>query len=757
MRGFRTVPLVVFLWLAVVPMLGQQSPYALVNPFIGTGADGNTFPAATLPFGMLQWGPDTRADGWYRYGDKTLRGFSLTHISGAGCPVYADVPMLPWTGEIRENPATSTSYGLPFAHEKEEAHPGYYAVETENGVRVELTAGERAGLGRFEFPAGADRKLLIEAGNSANAEDPRRQGDSSTVEIVGQNTVRGTVHSGGFCESDTHYTLHFVIEFDRAIVSMGGWDTQVHPQAHSASGHKAGVWVGFGKSQGAILARVGISFVSQENAMQNLRGEISGWDFEGLRRAAMRRWSETLGLIESSGGTQEQRVLFYTGFYHMLLSPNIFSDANGDYVGFDGKVRKLGAGEAQYANFSDWDIYRNVVQLHSLLFPKRTAQMMQSLVRDAEQSGWLPRWPAANDVTYVMGGDSSAILLSEAYSFGVRGFDANAALRFAVKGATQPGKGAHDGEERPWLAEYLQKGYVSLNDGANESAASNSLEYNSADFAASRLAAALGQMESADRLLRSSQNWRKLWDAESGFIRPRQKDGSFLSPWDPDHLAPHHTNWDKADQMGFEEGSTWQYTFMIPFDYAGLFDAMGGREKAILKLDKFFEKVTGWGLPNYTVANEPDFCAAYAYDWAGAPWKTQEVIDRIQREAFFVRPDGLPGNDDLGATSGVYVWNALGFYPVIPGVGGLALGTPMFSHTIIHFGDGRSVEVRSEGKGIYVQHVKLNGKEYASSWLPLSAFSAQRNVLEFYLGEQPNKQWGAGEKELPPSWDLPAR
>ncbi len=508
----------------------------------------------------------------------------------------------------------------------------------------------------------------------------------------------------------------------------------------------------FAASDKPLLVKAGISYVSVENAAANLRTEIPAWSFEAVHQKAIQRWTLALSTLQTTGGTPEQRVLFSTGLYHMLLSPTLFSDANGDYTGFDGKVRRLKVDEAQYANYSDWDIYRNVVQLHALLFPHTSTQMMQSLVRDAEQSGWLPRWPAANDVTYVMGGDSSAILLSEAYAFGTRRFDTATALKYVIKGATTFGKGLHGGYERPFLDEYLKNGYLSLDNGANESAASNSLEYYNADFAGSRLGAELGDTETADRLFRSSQNWRRLLDKDSGFIRPRQQDGSFLTPWDPDHLAPHHTNWDKDDQMGFEEGSAWQYTFMLPYDYAGLFSALGGPQVVIPKLDKFFEKVSGWALPNYTVTNEPDFCAAYAYDWAGVPWKTQQVIDRVQRETFFNRPNGLPGNDDLGATSGVYVWNALGMYPAIPGVGGMALGTPMFPRSLIRFGDGRTIEVLANGKGIYVQSVTLNGRDYHTTWLPLTALAAHSNRLVFEMGEQPNKNWAAQPADAPPSF-----
>ncbi len=727
------------------------APYDAVNPFIGTEGGGNTGPGATLPFGMIQWGPDTRADGWYYYADGKMRGFSLTHISGAGCPIYADVPLLPWTGEVT-SPGSSADYALAFTHDHERAQPGYYGVDFDNGVKAELTVTERAGIGRIEFPAGATRTLLVKAGSSATAGEEKRKADTSTVEIRGPDTVAGSVHSGGFCGSDSDYVLYFVLKFERPFAAFGTWTTMVSAGSRTATGHGAGAYVTFPAGTQPVMVKVGLSFVSIDNAAANLEAEIPGWDFAAVRDSARRRWTDLLARVDAGGGTLEQRTIFYTGLYHMLLSPNLFSDRNGDYAGFDGKVRRLPAGEAQYANFSDWDTYRNVVPLHALLLPAETSQMAQSLVRDAEQSGWLPRWPVANDVSYVMGGDSPAIVLAEAHAFGARAFDTKTALAFMLKGATQPGTGPHGKSQRPGLADYLARGFVPIGNG-EETGASVTLEYASADFAISRFALALGDRAGAAALLHSAQNWRNLFDPETGFIRPRTTDGKFLGDWDPDRLMPRHKNWDQVDQMGFEEGSAWQYTWMIPHNYAGLIRAQGGGEAALPKLDRFFTKLTGWGVPTFTVTNEPDFCAPYVYLWTGHPEKTQDVIDRIRREAFTTKPDGLPGNDDLGATSGVYVWNALGFYPVIPGVAGFALGTPMFPRATLRLGDGRTVEIVATGGGVYVHSVSVNGQPVTSTWLPLEALGARQNRLEFQLGATPGT-WGTRPANFPPSYDV---
>ncbi len=479
MTRFALMPLLLFLMgaLCLNALVLPRSPYDSVNPLIGTDADGNTFPAATLPFGMMQWGPDTRADGWYHYADNSIRGFSLTHISGAGCPIYADVPILPWTGELPSG--TPRDAKSSFSHSHERVHPGYYRVDLYEGIRTELTTATHSGIGRFDFPASGARTFLFKAGESATISEGRK--DSSSVEIRGDDAVVGTVHSGGFCKSESNYVLYFVAKFSSPFSKMGTWDDSLHAGAKSAAGYRAGAYVSFPAGAEPILLKVGISFVSVENAAANLDAEIPGWDFDKVRESARKRWSEVFAKVQVDSGTAEQRTIFYTGLYHMLLAPNIFSDVNGDYIGFDGKIRRLAKGEAQYANFSDWDTYRSLTQFHSLLFPDETSQMMQSLVRDAEQSGWLPRWPVANDVSYVMGGDSPAILLAEAYSFNAGGFDTKTALRFMLKGAREQGTGPHGRSQRPGLAEYLKNGYVPAE--LNESGASVTLEYASADFA----------------------------------------------------------------------------------------------------------------------------------------------------------------------------------------------------------------------------------------------------------------------------------
>ena len=749
------------LFSAVLAIPAQsQSAYDAVDPLIGTAGGGNTFPGASLPFGMIQWSPDTNRDAWYHYEDKQIRGFSLTHISGAGCGLYGDFAVLPITGTLAASPGTNFDpYAVPFNHSIEDAHPGYYAITLSNGIRVEITVTERAGIARFLFPKNSPASLLINAGSSANTiapDSPHRldhEAYANSIQLTGPDSYTGSVTAGGFCGSASNYKLYVAARFKKAYKHSVLWQNDsILQDAQSAQGKHTGAWLDFGNRREVIL-KVGISYVSETEALNNLNQEIPGWDFDAVHANARGNWSGLLDRVAVEGGTPDQRKIFYTGLYHSFLSPTLFSDRDGNYTGFDNKVHSLAGTKqrAQYANFSDWDIYRNTVQFQALINPDRESDIAQSLVNDAVESGWLPRWPAANDVTYVMGGDSPAPVLASIYAFGARKFDASTALKFMVKAATTPANGPHNQPERPFLADYLKLGYVPID--KDNIAASRTLEYASDDFAIAQLARNLGDDANYRAFLKQSENWRNLFDPTTGWIRPRQSNSAWLAGFDPERSLPKTTvSWDKADQLGFEEGNTYQYTFMVPFDYPTLFASMGGEDKVIPRLDKFFLKLRCWGQPCYNIENEPDFVVPYAYTFAGQPWKTQEVVTRIASDTFKPTPDGIPGNDDLGATSGVYVWDALGLYPAVPGVGGLVLGTPMFSKATLRLGNDRTVVIARQGPGIYVQKVTLDGEPYSSSWLPLDKLHPGTTQLKFIVDTKSNRTRGTVQEERPPSF-----
>ena len=417
-------------------------------------------------------------------------------------------------------------------------------------------------------------------------------------------------------------------------------------------------------------------------------------------------------------------------------------------MGFDNQVHKVGAGQrAQYANFSDWDIYRNTVQLQALFEPQPVSDMMQSLVNDAKQSGELPRWEAANDVTYVMGGDSPAPLIASAYAFGARNFDAPTALKYMVKAGTETDKN----NERPFLADLRRLGYVP--EDKDTTSASRTLEYASDDFAIAQLARTLGHEDIAKQFFGFSQNWKNLIDPQTRWIRPRNSDGTWLKGFDPEKSLPHRGNVPvPTDQLGFEEGNTYQYTFMVPHDYPALFEAIGGDAQVTQRLDRFFTKLRCWGEPCFNIENEPDFVTPYAYVFAGQPWKTQEVVRRIGSETFKATPDGIPGNDDLGATSGVYVWNALGLYPAVPGVGGFVVGTPLFDKAVLKLAANTTLQITRSGEGFYVNNVTLNAAREDASWIPLKKIRSGLNKLEFSTQSTPDQKRGTSPHDRPPSF-----
>ena len=754
--------LVLLLLLCSIPLFAQaaSTPYGSVDPIIGTSGGGETFPGASLPFGMVQWSPDTDHNAYYDYGTKQILGFSMTHLSGVGCPIYGDFAVLPTTGALSSSPGTNFDpYAAPFDHSKEEAHPGYYAVTLANGIHVEITVTERAGIARFIFPEGTSARLLNNAGSSANtlpgkdSTEPVPDAFGDRIELISPTSYAGSTTAGNLCGRRAQYKIYVAGRFSKPYKASALWqDDAIASAGRSAQGKHTGVWLDFGRKH-ELLLKVGISYVSHAGALANLDKEIPGWNFDAVHADARHAWSELLGRIAVEGGTPAQRTIFFTGLYHSFLCPTLFSDRDGNYIGFDNKVHSLSASKqkAQYANFSDWDIYRNTVQLQALFDSARESDMMQSLVNDAVQSGLLPRWPAANDVTYIAGGDSPAILLASSYAFGAHDFDVKTALKYMVRAGTEPVFGPRGGSERPFITDYRTLGYIPVD--KTDVATSITLEYANADFAVAQFAKNLGDQTDYQSFMKQSESWKTLLDPATGWIRPRLSDGTWLPGFDADLSLPKTTvSWGHFDQVGFQEGNTYQYTFMLPFDYPSLFAAIGGEDKVIPRLDKFFLKLRCWEQPCYNIENEPDFVVPYAYVFAGQPWKTQEVVTRIGNEVFKDTPDGIPGNDDLGATSGVYVWNALGLYPAVPGVGGLVLGTPMFSKATLRLASGRTLVISRHGSGFYVQKITLDGAPYPSSWLPLDKLRTGTTQLQFTTGSQPNTERGNAIADRPPAF-----
>jgi predicted alpha-1,2-mannosidase len=740
-----------------------------VNSFIGTAnsplpdylggnGSGNTFPGATLPFGMIQWSPDTEKGfgkderGSYLYADTSIRGFSLTHLSGPGCPVFGDVPVMPIVGGLKASPAADPdAYLAGFSHANEKASPGYYEVALDTGVRVRLTVTERTGHGVFTFPAGQEGTLLFNLGRNGS-------GVSETGAIIeGNRRLSGSVTSGGFCGARNRYRLYFVAEFDRPFKAAGTWkDALVSRVARTVAGAQAGAFVSFDTSSTAdVQMRIGLSYVNMQNARRNLGAENPRRDFEEVRRRAVARWNDALGRLTVRGGTDAEKQVFYTALYHTLLHPNIFSDANGEYVGFDEGIHSA-SGHAQYTNFSGWDIYRSESPLLAWLFPEEASDMAQSLVNDAEQGGGLPIWPVAGDESGAMYGDPSVPIIASTYAFGARDFDTRAALRAMIKGATDPEVKSKSYPERPGLADFLKYGYIPMEQKGLRGSPSVALEYETADFALARFALAHGDRKTHDEMMRRAQWWTRLFDPENRYIRGRWADGSWLPGFDfKAMLYRPELPWRPESHKSYVEGNATQYTWMIPHNLRALIERIGGNEVVRQRLDSFFTEFNaGPDRPYFFIGNEPVFPVPWAYNYVGAPWKTQAITRRVLTELFTPDPSGIPGNDDLGATSSWIVFAAVGLYPIIPGVGGFSINSPFFPEIDVHLKDGRVLKIRGRGASAerpYVQTLRLNGRPYESTWLPYESIE-RGGVLQFTLGPTPNKRRASKPSAAPPSF-----
>ncbi|MCX4760248.1 GH92 family glycosyl hydrolase [Streptomyces sp. NBC_01275] len=697
-----------------------DDPARYVNPFVGTapggldygngGGGGNTFPGASAPLGGIQWSPDTVTPqfGGYAYGDNRIRGFSLTHLSGAGCSDYGNVPFMPLTGRPAPDPAARHA---AFSHTDEEATPGSYRVDLGNGIRTELAATARSGIARFSYPANA-----ADPADPVNPADPERSAgltvdagqaaNKATGEItVGSDTLSGFTDSGGFCKSTNRYRLYFHAVFDQ-------------PFAHTEplDGKTSGAYVSFAPGTRTVTARVGVSFVSVAAARDNARAEQRGLPYDAVRRVVRGRWNDWLGRIAVRGGTQAQRRMFYSALYHSLLHPSTFSDADGRYRGMDGEVHRTEAGHVQYANFSGWDVYRSQVQLLALLAPREASDVARSILDQGVQAGYFDRWTLANGGTRVMVGDPLPAMAASLHAFGATDFDARALLRSAVAGR-------QDDRQRPGHETYDTLGYIPAGTKGVWGSAATTLEYAVADAALAQLAGRLGETATQTELRRASGNWRNLLHPDSRYLQPRAADGAWPA------FSP-------TQRKEYVEGNAAQYTWMVPHDFPALFAAMGGDAAVTARLDAFFTHLNaGADEPYSYLGNEPSFNTPWAYDYAGRPDRTQDVVRRALTTLFNDRPEGLVGNDDLGAMSSWAVWASLGMYPQTPGSSRLALASPLFPAATVHRGDGVDLTVLAPDASETASRVRgltLDGRPVQGSWLP-DAFPARGGVLRYDL------------------------
>ncbi|HQU85006.1 MAG TPA: GH92 family glycosyl hydrolase [Pyrinomonadaceae bacterium] len=759
----RSLFFVISLFILNLNLAAQTKDFTkYVNPFIGTGGHGHTFPGATVPFGMVQLSPDTRIDNWdgssgYHYSDSTIYGFSHTHLSGTGIPDYCDILFMPTVGKpeftAKEGEKSENGYASKFSHANEKAEPGYYSVKLDDdGIFAEMTATERVGLHRYTFPKTDEANIILDLKWRDKVLD-------SELKIIGNNRIEGYRRSSSWAKDQVVY---FVAEFSKPFNdyyyssnSTTGKKSIIKATIPKFKGTEVKTYVQFKTSENEqILVKVGISPVSIEGARKNLAAEIPDWDFEKVRADAKAKWNKELSKIEVSGGTDEQTTNFYTALYHLNIQPNIFSDVDGNYLGLDRKIHNLNENQSpkskvqrpkseNYTVFSLWDTFRAAHPLYTIIDERRTVDFINTFIRQYEQGGRLPVWELAGNETDTMIGYHAVSVIADAMAKGIKGFDYEKAFAAAKHSAELD----HFG-----LAAYKKRGYISMED-ENEGV-SKTLEYAYNDYCVATMAQSLMRenlrmtkakfdklQRDADKYFKRSEYYKNLFDAETGFMRPRQN-GGFVSPFKPNEVTFH-----------FTEGNSWVYSFFVPHDVNGLIDLYGGKQKFAKKLDELFtteDTLTGREQPDitgligqYAHGNEPSHHIAYLFNYANQPWKTQGYIRKILDEFYKPQPDGLIGNEDCGQMSAWYILSALGFYQVNPSRAVYDFGTPLFTEAKIKLENGKIVTIKAanvSAKNIYIKSVKFNGKAYRATQFQHRDLM-NGATIEFEMTDAPVKDW----------------
>jgi predicted alpha-1,2-mannosidase len=713
-----------------------------VNPFVGTAGHGHTYPGAAAPFGMVQLSPDTRVEGWdacsgYHYSDSTILGFSHTHLSGTGVADYGDILMMPTVGALNILPGDEliprSGYRSRFRHASEKASPGYYSVMLDDyDILAELTATTRVGVHRYTYPATDSANIIIDMKHGLGPDVVLE----SSLEIIGDRQVAGMRRSAGWAKDQWCY---FVAEFSKPFSGYGiSENYSLYPERRSASGKNIKAYVRFSTKRGeAVTVKVGISAVDLAGARRNLREEARGWDFDAVRARTEKQWDRELGAIEVEGGTAEQFRTFYTALYHAMLTPNVFSDADGRYRGMDGTIRTA-KGFTMYTVFSLWDTFRAEHPLLTIIDQKRTRDFVRSLVAKSQESGVLPVWELGANETWCMIGYHAVPVIVDAFMKGIKDFDVPAAYAAMRHSAMLDHYG---------LKEYRAHGYVP---GEMESeSVSKTLEYSYDDWCIARMAAAIGNTADAELFTRRAQFYKNVFDPRTGFMRAKEN-GAWVEPFDPAAVTVHYT-----------EANAWQYSFFAPQDISGLMGRMGGMDAFAKRLDELFSAPTGLRgrdqaditgmVGQYAQGNEPSHHVAYLYNYAGYPWKTQALVRHIMDTLFTAQPDGICGNDDCGQMSAWYVMSALGIYQVTPGLPVYAIGSPLFQSATIHLENGKtfSIDAPRNARGRpFIQSAALRGRRYSKSYLPHSELM-RGGSLVLAMGADPNTSWGVYAADRP--------
>ena len=717
----------------------QPNLTRLVDPFVGTGGHGHTFPGATLPFGMVQLSPDTRLTGWdgcsgYHFSDSIIYGFSHTHLSGTGIPDYADILLMPTVGSINldaKPDEPSNGYASRFTHQNETARPGYYSVRLDDdNILAELTATNRVGLHRYSFPKSDRAHIILDLTH-------RDRVLESYLEIVDNTHVVGFRRSESWAKNQIVY---FALEFSRPFIDTYSTSLGEVSRSKEMRSKEIKSAFTFSTQDGTpVLVRVGLSAVSIEGARENLKAELNHWDFERVKADADRIWNTELAKIIVTGGNENHLKNFYTALYHSMLAPNLFMDVDRQYRGRDFDVHSAKDFD-NYTVFSLWDTFRAAHPLYTIIDQRRTRDFINTFLAQYEQGGRLPVWELAGNETDTMIGYHAVSVIADAAAKDIEGFDRRLALKAMKHSADQK----HFG-----LAGYVDHGFLNMEE--ERESVSKTLEYAYDDWCIAEFARREGQTDDYERFSARAQYYRNVFDPATGFMRPRTN-AQWLAPFDPREV-----------DFNFTEANSWQYTFFVPQDISGLITLMGGKPAFAAKLDALFAaptKTTGreqadiTGLiGQYAHGNEPSHHMAYLYNYANQPWKTQSRVRQIMDNFYQPTPDGLIGNEDCGQMSAWFVLSAAGFYPVTPGAPIYAIGSPLFPQVRFNLENGKSFVIRARRvskTNLYIQSATLNRRPYLKSFITHKDLMSGGELI-FEMGPRPNLNWGASNLNVPVS------
>lgn len=715
-----------------------KSPVNYVNTFIGTNNAGNTFPGAVRPWGMASVSPhnclnfesnDQTQTGIYVHGQPHIYGFGHVHYSGVGCPIAGNVILMPSSGSLKINPAENRS-----TYSNEKSSPGYYEVILDDyKIKAQMTASQRCGISKYSFE---NNKANI----TLDLSHPINGVNGGYVKVISDNEMEGFETDGGFCGSHLSYRVYFVVRFNKNATGYGVFNDGTTLDETSTEGLKTGAFYSFDlKDNKELIVKVGISYVSTEQARKNLDAEISGFQFDQIKQEAENEWSKQLGKINVTGGTDDEKTIFYTALYHSLLLPFTSNDVDGKYRSFvKNQTRVLpfseredttGAGipfkilesdSQRYSLFSLWDTYRTLHPLLILAYPEQQTDMMQTLVNKYNESGALPLWPLNGIEWGGMVGDPAAIVIADSYLKGIRDFDLKIAEKALEDNCSSPAEGGNN--FRRGHNEYAKSGFIPEDKKAELGVwgtVSTAMEYSLADFALSKMASELKDEKLAVKLYNRSLSVLKLYDTSTGFFRPKNQDNSWMEPFEVETTAGEIPGYDHLGGPGYVEGNAWQYLFFLRQFPRELSNKMGGEAGLTARLDECFEKNM------FVLWNEPDMHYPFVYDYIkGEEWKTQREVTKAIKKHFNNSPNGLPGNDDAGTISAWLVFAMIGLYPNAQGLTDYLLFKPAFDEVSIQLPNDKKLEIinKNYSEGDYIKTIRFNGKK-------LEGFKIDHNIL----------------------------